>query len=255
MFTQTLTRGFRDKVLASPLVDLLTGPHGVDRYTELVTPTWTQGDARAKVVAVTRQTPRSVTLTLEPNLAFRGFRAGQHINLLPRDRRPASHPSLFARQRRRGRTHRAHDRIARRRFGVDSPVPPRPTRHDRRAGLGRRRLHPSRRSAAPDPVRLRRQRNHPCDVDAAHIDCAAEGVRPRDRVHPLRAHSAGGVLSRRARRDARRQRAARLHPIIRGRRARRLLRRRPPERSDAVAGRRIRLRSTGARRRRSGALR
>ncbi|HET6733705.1 ferredoxin reductase [Mycobacterium sp.] len=81
MFTQTLTRGFRDRVLASPLVDLLTGPHGVDRYTELVEPTWTSGDARAKVIAVRRQTPRSVTLILEPNRAFTGFRAGQHINL------------------------------------------------------------------------------------------------------------------------------------------------------------------------------
>jgi ferredoxin-NADP reductase len=68
-------------VLRSPLVDLLTGPHGVDRYTELVEPTWTQGDARAKVVAVRRQTPRSVTLVLESNQAFTGFRAGQHINL------------------------------------------------------------------------------------------------------------------------------------------------------------------------------
>jgi stearoyl-CoA 9-desaturase NADPH oxidoreductase len=77
MFTQTLTR----RVLASPLVDLLTGPHGVDRYTELVDPTWTTGDARAEIVAVHRQTPRSVTLTLEPNRAFTGFRAGQHINL------------------------------------------------------------------------------------------------------------------------------------------------------------------------------
>jgi stearoyl-CoA 9-desaturase NADPH oxidoreductase len=77
MFTQTLTR----RVLRSPLVDLLTGPHGVDRYTELVAATWTQGDARAKVIAVRRQTPRSVTLTLEPNQAFTGFRAGQHINL------------------------------------------------------------------------------------------------------------------------------------------------------------------------------
>jgi stearoyl-CoA 9-desaturase NADPH oxidoreductase len=81
MFTETLSRGFRDRVLASPLVDLLTGPHGVDRYTELVEPTWTSGDARAKVIAVRRQTPRSVTLTLEPNRAFTGFRAGQHINL------------------------------------------------------------------------------------------------------------------------------------------------------------------------------
>jgi ferredoxin-NADP reductase/ferredoxin len=81
MFTQTLTK----RVLRSPLVDLLTGPHGVDRYTELVTPTWTLGEARAKVVAVQRQTPRSVTLTLEPNQAcsslLAGFRAGQHINL------------------------------------------------------------------------------------------------------------------------------------------------------------------------------
>jgi ferredoxin-NADP reductase len=68
-------------MLRSPLVDLLTGPHGVDRYTELVAPTWTQADARAKVIAVRRQTPRSVTLTLEPNQAFTGFRAGQHINL------------------------------------------------------------------------------------------------------------------------------------------------------------------------------
>ena len=77
MFTQTLTRRAR----RSPLLELLTGPHGVDRYTELVDPTWTRGEARAKVVAVRRQTPRSVTLTLEPNRAFTGFRAGQHINL------------------------------------------------------------------------------------------------------------------------------------------------------------------------------
>jgi len=72
-------------MLRSPLVDLLTGPHGVDRYTELVAPTWTQGDARAKVIAVRRQTPRSITLTLQPNQAcsgfLDGFRAGQHINL------------------------------------------------------------------------------------------------------------------------------------------------------------------------------
>jgi ferredoxin-NADP reductase len=81
MFTETLKPRLLDRVLRSSLVDLLTGPHGVDRYAELVEPTWTIGEARAKVVAVTRQTPRSVTLTLEPNKAFKGFRAGQHINL------------------------------------------------------------------------------------------------------------------------------------------------------------------------------
>jgi stearoyl-CoA 9-desaturase NADPH oxidoreductase len=84
MFTQTKTPGLRDRVLRSPLVDLLTGPHGVDRYTELVEPTWTLGDARAKVVAVRRQTRRSVTLVLEPNAAFAAGptpRAGQYVNL------------------------------------------------------------------------------------------------------------------------------------------------------------------------------
>jgi stearoyl-CoA 9-desaturase NADPH oxidoreductase len=77
MFTETLTR----RVRRSPLLELLTGPHGVDRYTELVDRAWTAGEARAKVIAVRRQTPRSVTLILEPNRAFTGFRAGQHINL------------------------------------------------------------------------------------------------------------------------------------------------------------------------------
>jgi ferredoxin-NADP reductase len=84
MFTQTLKPRLRDRVLRSSLVDLLTGPHGVDRYTELVEPTWTLGDARAKVVAVRRDTPRSVTLTLEPNAVFTAgpaLRAGQHVNL------------------------------------------------------------------------------------------------------------------------------------------------------------------------------
>lgn len=77
MFTETLTR----RMSRSPLLNLLTGPHGVDRYTEIVDPTWTGAQARARVVAVSRQTPRSVTLTLQPNRAFAGFRAGQHINL------------------------------------------------------------------------------------------------------------------------------------------------------------------------------
>ncbi|OMB94985.1 ferredoxin reductase [Mycobacterium sp. NS-7484] len=85
MFTQTMAEGVGRRLLAGPrlsaLANLLTGPHGVDRYTELVEPTWTRGEARAKVVAVRRQTSRSVTLTLEPNAAFAGFRAGQHINL------------------------------------------------------------------------------------------------------------------------------------------------------------------------------
>ncbi len=69
------------RVLQSPLVDLLTGPHGVDRYTELMDGTWSTSDARAKVVAVRRSTPRSITLLLAPNAATAACRAGQHLNL------------------------------------------------------------------------------------------------------------------------------------------------------------------------------
>lgn len=84
MFTETSKLRLRDRVLRSSLVSVLTGPHGVDRYTELVEPTWTLGDARAKIVEVRRDTPRSVTLTLEPNAVFTQrstVAAGQHVNL------------------------------------------------------------------------------------------------------------------------------------------------------------------------------
>jgi ferredoxin-NADP reductase len=91
MFTQTaqtsgrsFVKAFQKRVLGSDLVDLLTGPHGVDRYTELVAPTWTSGEARAKVIDVRRTTPRSVTLTLAPNEAFASahtVKAGQYVNL------------------------------------------------------------------------------------------------------------------------------------------------------------------------------
>ena len=70
-------------MLGSDLVDLLTGPHGVDQYTELVAPTWTLGEARAKVIDVRRATPRSVTLTLAPNESFtstHAVKAGQYVN-------------------------------------------------------------------------------------------------------------------------------------------------------------------------------
>jgi ferredoxin-NADP reductase len=78
MFTQTL----KQRVLGSDLVNLLTGPHGVDRYTEVFAPTWTLADGRAKVVDVRRNTPRSVTLVLAPNEAFTDtLKAGQYINV------------------------------------------------------------------------------------------------------------------------------------------------------------------------------
>jgi ferredoxin-NADP reductase len=69
------------RLLGSRFVDLLVGPHGIDRYLELIRPELTIRDARAEVIGVRRQTDRSVTLTLRPNRAFAGFRAGQFVKV------------------------------------------------------------------------------------------------------------------------------------------------------------------------------
>ena len=69
------------RLLSSSFVDLLLGPRGVDRYLELIRPDLTVRDARARVVGIERQTARSVSLTLRPNAAFAGFRAGQFIRV------------------------------------------------------------------------------------------------------------------------------------------------------------------------------
>ncbi len=69
------------RFLRSGLVDLLVGPHGVDRYLELIRPELTVRDARARVLEARHQTKRSVTLTLRPNAAWSGFTAGQFIRV------------------------------------------------------------------------------------------------------------------------------------------------------------------------------
>jgi ferredoxin-NADP reductase len=66
-------------LLASPFLDVLVGPHGIDRYLELVRPGLAVHEARADLVSVRHQTPGSVTLTLRPNHAWHGFRAGQFV--------------------------------------------------------------------------------------------------------------------------------------------------------------------------------
>jgi stearoyl-CoA 9-desaturase NADPH oxidoreductase len=74
-------RAMARRLLRSPIVDLLLGPHGVDRYLELINPALTVCDARAQVVRIARQTPRSVTLTLRANGAWAGFDAGQFVRV------------------------------------------------------------------------------------------------------------------------------------------------------------------------------
>lgn len=74
MFTQSLTR----PRLGSRLLRLLAGPHGVDRYTELVDPMWTS-EVRATVVR-TRRSGRNLTIWLQPNHPV-AFEAGQYLTL------------------------------------------------------------------------------------------------------------------------------------------------------------------------------
>ncbi len=70
-----------NRLLRSSFVDLLVGPHGIDRYLELIRPQLTVRDARAEVIGVRRQTERSVTLTLRPNRVWSGHLAGQFVRV------------------------------------------------------------------------------------------------------------------------------------------------------------------------------
>jgi len=69
------------KILGSRLVAALTYPRGVERYVQLVAPTFSLGEVRAEVVAVRRETPDVVTLELRPNGLLRAHRAGQYVAL------------------------------------------------------------------------------------------------------------------------------------------------------------------------------
>src|SRR5580698_9048125 len=83
MSTDTVARPLTRRLLrrAIRVFDAAATPYGVDRYVELVRPSWSSTEVRAKVIAVRRMTPRSVTLTLRPNGNWTGFRAGQYTEL------------------------------------------------------------------------------------------------------------------------------------------------------------------------------
>jgi stearoyl-CoA 9-desaturase NADPH oxidoreductase len=84
------SRAHRSTARLSPLegiasklgaLEALATPHGVDRYLELVHPMLTVRELRAVVTDVHRSTADSVTLTLRPTRQWRGFRAGQFVQI------------------------------------------------------------------------------------------------------------------------------------------------------------------------------
>jgi ferredoxin-NADP reductase len=63
------------------IAEALLTPHGIDRYLELVHPMLVRRELRGEVTAVEHQTADTVTLTLRPSSAWRGFRAGQYVRV------------------------------------------------------------------------------------------------------------------------------------------------------------------------------
>src|SRR5690606_5884594 len=68
-------------LLRSRAVAALAAPHGVDRYLELLDPSFTVHEGRARVVGVRRQGARSVTLTLRTSPGYGRHRPGQFVEL------------------------------------------------------------------------------------------------------------------------------------------------------------------------------
>jgi ferredoxin-NADP reductase len=62
-------------------LEALATPHGIDRYLELLHPMLTVHELRAVVTDVERSTADTVTLTLRPTRQWRGFQAGQFVQL------------------------------------------------------------------------------------------------------------------------------------------------------------------------------
>lgn len=63
------------------LAEALLTPHGMDRYLELLNPMFVRDEIRGEVTDVRRQTGDTVTLTVRPSRAWRGFTAGQYVRV------------------------------------------------------------------------------------------------------------------------------------------------------------------------------
>lgn len=69
------------RLFQSRTLETIVSPNGVDRYGQLLSPTFAVRRVRARIESLRRQTASSVTLTLRPNANWHGFAAGQHVGL------------------------------------------------------------------------------------------------------------------------------------------------------------------------------
>ena len=69
------------RLLQSRVAGVLSYPHGVDRYLEVLNPLWSTTEVRARVEKIEHLTADSVTVTLQPNTNWQGFIPGQFVQL------------------------------------------------------------------------------------------------------------------------------------------------------------------------------
>jgi ferredoxin-NADP reductase len=70
-----------DSALRSPLARIMTWPHSPESYIEHLSPHFASRTVKATVKAVQQQTPRAVSLVLQPNHRWAGYTAGQYVTL------------------------------------------------------------------------------------------------------------------------------------------------------------------------------
>ena len=174
------------RVLGSALLEALAAPHGVDRYLELIRPSWSLHEARAEVDRGPAPDSRQRHADPAPERELAGLPRRAVRPPDGRDRRRAPDALLLPRLlRARARPHRDHGQGASRGPGLRLPQPGSAPRDGGRPVGGRRRLRPAGRAARAPAADQRRQRHHAGDVDAA--DALRRGPRRGRDLPPLRA--------------------------------------------------------------------
>lgn len=70
-----------DNAIRSPLARILSWPHSPESYLEFLAPKVGGNAIKATVKAVEQQTPRAVSLVLQPNHRWEGHKPGQYVTL------------------------------------------------------------------------------------------------------------------------------------------------------------------------------
>jgi ferredoxin-NADP reductase len=71
-----------NRLLRTRVVSAVCTPRHLDEYLELIDPTWSLHEVRARVVGIQPEASAAVSLFLQPNENWAGFRAGQFVSMV-----------------------------------------------------------------------------------------------------------------------------------------------------------------------------